>query len=571
MRCVMNRSGVQRLSSPTCATATLPGVLALGIWLVAVGGCEERDPLFCDADAQCRDRSAERYNPDTPYCNRLGNYCYDGCQQDSDCSDSGEGNSRYEGPGLPLCNPQTRHCQSGGDGGVGRRLGQVCSLGGECESGFCVDGVCCSTDSCPSCQACDQGGDAGDCSALAAGAAPSGQCPGDAACGGGQCDGLGGCAYQATDSSCGDRCSSGRQTPLRCDAEHRCVADDAAAVLCAPNLCDAAGERCRIGCRVQDECEADSACDRSQAHLDGQGVCVAPEEVVVVGRGASPSTIAAALALRDRRRVIRLSARSEPYLERITIDPDTGPTLQLIGDPGAVLKPNGNGAAIRVRDGARLVVQGLTIEGSTGNGGDGINCDGDESQGSLLVVEAVIRGNSDSGIDANDCDVTVRRSLIERNAGGGLNLEAGNFVIVNNVLRDNGASDSSIGGAGLTVQSSNTVSFFNNTFFSNEASGTGSAVKCSSALPLINSIFWGNDGVELGPDCQASYSVIEGLANPGATNLSADPRFVDSSNLQLQSGSPAIDRGQQQSQSVIDFSGGPRKVGTATDIGAYER
>jgi hypothetical protein len=57
-----------------------------------------------------------------------------------------------------------------------------------------------------------------------------------------------------------------------------------------------------------------------------------------------------------------------------------------------------------------------------------------------------------------------------------------------------------------------------------------------------------------------------------AGNLTGDPQFtsVGSHNFQLQSGSPAIDRGLSLSIVLNDFMGTLRPRGAGFDIGAYE-
>lgn len=92
---------------------------------------------------------------------------------------------------------------------VGGVLGSTCSSGAQCDSGLCVDGVCCES-TCPGeCQACDVPGQAGYCRPVANGTACGDDNP---------CDGV-------------DACQSGTCTtgaPPNCDDANPCTDDSCA-------------------------------------------------------------------------------------------------------------------------------------------------------------------------------------------------------------------------------------------------------------------------------------------------------------------------------------------------------
>ena len=76
--------------------------------------------------------------------------------------------------------------------------GYACACASECQSGFCVDGVCCSGACTGTCQRCNLPGSPGLCAPIPAGLPPAipGQCPQEPAAGcglDGTCDGSGGC------------------------------------------------------------------------------------------------------------------------------------------------------------------------------------------------------------------------------------------------------------------------------------------------------------------------------------------------------------------------------------------
>ena len=148
--------------------------------------------------------------------------------------------------GLPLT-------LSGADGGaavdlaVGApgALGAPCTSADACDSGFCVDGVCCESACDPSdpaslCKACDVAGSEGHCVAAAAGSDPRDQCDADpvASCGrDGQCDGSGACERWPAGTACGtSTCANGSITYApACDGNGACVTP--ASMSCAPYVC----------------------------------------------------------------------------------------------------------------------------------------------------------------------------------------------------------------------------------------------------------------------------------------------------------------------------------------------
>ncbi len=76
-----------------------------------------------------------------------------------------------------------------GNGACGALLppGSTCTLGGECQSGSCVDGVCCNTACFGACQACNLAGSVGACTNIAANTDPANECANGACSGSGAC------------------------------------------------------------------------------------------------------------------------------------------------------------------------------------------------------------------------------------------------------------------------------------------------------------------------------------------------------------------------------------------------
>ncbi len=87
--------------------------------------------------------------------------------------------------------------------------GASCSLGAECTSGNCVDGVCCNTACSGTCQACNVAGSVGACSSIASGQDPANECANGACSGAGTCKSDNGQACAAGSACLSGNCIDG--------------------------------------------------------------------------------------------------------------------------------------------------------------------------------------------------------------------------------------------------------------------------------------------------------------------------------------------------------------------------
>ncbi len=137
-------------------------------------------------------------------------------------------------------------------------IGEPCGAAGECRSGYCSDGVCCSSACTGLCLACDVPGKQGACSAVPAGLDDMG-CARDTveSCGfDGTCDGKGACRKYPP----GARCSAGRcagstiAAAGACDGAGACRSGSVQ--ICAPFACDPTTNppRCQPKCTTAAEC-----------------------------------------------------------------------------------------------------------------------------------------------------------------------------------------------------------------------------------------------------------------------------------------------------------------------------
>ena len=117
------------------------------------------------------------------------------CQEtETTCEDLG-----YKGGGVLVCNNclfLTAFCLNKPDG-------EKCSPGDICESGYCVDGVCCEEACNATCEYCGDGHgfDAGECHLITEGEDPNNECSNTNGCLTGNCDGHGTCQHAYKDDS----------------------------------------------------------------------------------------------------------------------------------------------------------------------------------------------------------------------------------------------------------------------------------------------------------------------------------------------------------------------------------
>ncbi len=213
-----------------------------------IGSCAHQAGAPCEQDAGC-----------------LSAFCADGVCCDGPCERSCEA---CDLPGLagsclpvPAGTDPSRECAAGGTcDGAGRCVlpeGSACGASGECASGWCVDGVCCASASCPGpCRSCAVAGLEGDCALVPRGLDPSQACPGDELC-----DGEGSCVRLD-----GAPCGSGAS----------CLSGHCRDGLCCAEACDGPCRRCDGA--VPGECVAvtsgeDPDTCRGGLACDGGGVC----------------------------------------------------------------------------------------------------------------------------------------------------------------------------------------------------------------------------------------------------------------------------------------------------------
>ncbi len=138
--------------------------------------------------------------------------------------------------------------------------GKKCTANDDCETSFCVDGVCCNSQCLGQCEACDVLGKVGTCSPVTgAPHAARAACPSAGTDCGAQCDGVvrNACTYREAGVLCGSSCSGTRETDDTCNGQGSCVRNPSYA--CDANFACGA-DRCKTTCVTDPDCAPGYVC-----------------------------------------------------------------------------------------------------------------------------------------------------------------------------------------------------------------------------------------------------------------------------------------------------------------------
>jgi hypothetical protein len=218
----------------------------------------------------------------------------------------------------------------------------------------------------------------------------------------------------------------------------------------------------------------------------------------------------------------------------------------------------------------------------------------------VFVANAATFG---AGIFSNGGLMTMEGNLFLSNAasaiGGGVYLAGTSGSAFRNcVFWRNSVSGGAYGGGALFTESPTGLVLTNNTFSENTAlTGGGALQTYISAVTVRNSVFWGNttsgaanqianlnSGTSALEECLVQGGLPSGSSNLGGLQT-VDPTFLDTSSplgadnipgtgddgLTLRLGSAAINEGTATGAAATDLAGNLRQVGSAIDLGAYER
>lgn len=244
-----------------CDAAAGKDCLVSGCRVCTTGNCV--DGYCCDSacDGPCdvcsatkgTCTSAAKGSPGEPLCALYlcpgaGAWCGTSCNADADCATNA------------WCRTSDHTCQAD------QSSGDACTSASQCGSGYCVDGVCCSSACDGLCVACaatlkESGTQSGTCGPAKAGSDPRDDCSVDGAnsCDrDGTCDGKGACRLYEQGTSCGaTSCTGNLVAGDVCDGFGECKT--VSGQDCAPYTCRSGS--CSTPCATDDDCTAGNFCD----------------------------------------------------------------------------------------------------------------------------------------------------------------------------------------------------------------------------------------------------------------------------------------------------------------------
>jgi hypothetical protein len=157
----------------------------------------------CDGNGVCKSAPSM---PCDPYVCKDAKVCFDSCADSTACK-------------APNTCDAMNSCGTKPNGGS-------CSVGTQCTSTFCVDGVCCENACTGKCKTCSLV-TPGTCSNVPDGQDPDGDCPAgagsNAVCSPGMCNGSGSCRVANAGTPCAAGCVSNAPSNTVCDAAGACT------------------------------------------------------------------------------------------------------------------------------------------------------------------------------------------------------------------------------------------------------------------------------------------------------------------------------------------------------------
>ena len=339
----------------------------------------------------------------------------------------------------------------------------------------------------------------------------------------------------------------------------------------ATPVCDLANEACRA-CVAHSECGAPGAClPDGSCGTDANVAWVMPggSDTGTCTQGAPCASIGHALA--QNRPYIKLAAGS--YSEQPTIQQN----VTILAEAGAKLLGVSVGPMVTIKGANMVTIDDLEITQGPGATGYGIYVSSIDAP-TVKLDHVLIDGNSGDGINMASGNLTVTRSTILNNTGGGIYLGVNTFDITNTFIARNGTSSSLHGGILLSATQGATSRFAFNTVVDNNIQQTGvysAGVFCDiAAFTAPNNILArnyvnGNPGAansNHAGQCAFPSSVDE----TSVTNLNFQSPDQGPYDYHLTAGSVAIDQGTTAMAVDIDVDGDHRPQGAAKDQGADE-
>ncbi len=374
-------------------------------------------------------------------------------------------------------------------------------------------------------------------------------------------------AVEQTGCTTNDECSGG--TPVCNVAAATCVACTSADNgSCGSMLCSATNECQR--CVAHDECTASDAC------LTSTGECLdttAVAYVAATGSDSNPCTKATPCL------TLTHAATQKAYVKLQTNIVETVSlqnNVTVLAEPHTLIsRASGNdNAVVTVGGTSNVVLSDVVVTGGATAAGHGISVN--TTTVNLTLDHVVLHTNTGLGLLFNGGMLTISRSIVTNNFGGGADIHA-DFDITNSMFVSNGTGGSSFGGLRLLPNSTKKVFSFNTVANNNSSDAQTNGLNCSGSMPVSATIVANNAATNL---CAFSSSMFDTTTTPVGTNnniqglpvfksvnasLPLSPDFY-----RIDSTSAAIDAVTVPMPVLVDIDGDARPQGGMRDIGADE-
>lgn len=254
-----------------------------------------------------------------------------------------------------------------------------------------------------------------------------------------------------------------------------------------------------------------------------------------------------------------------------------------------------NGAGISIMSGnPKFVESKISTNTASENGGGVLNNTAQPTFTNTAITSNMAKNGG--GIYSSEGGITSLNSSLRGNEavnnGGALYNYNSDLLVTNTLVSGNKAEK----GGGFYENYADASKFTNATITGNTAAKGGAFYNSASNPTIQNSIIWNNDNAihNSGSTPSFAYSLVQGsggseswndaLGKDEGGNLDADPGFVESKassdaptsegNYSLAPDSEAIDKGSNEfvpEGITEDIDGNYREMGTAVDLGAYEK
>ncbi|TMQ06364.1 MAG: right-handed parallel beta-helix repeat-containing protein [Deltaproteobacteria bacterium] len=329
-------------------------------------------------------------------------------------------------------------------------------------------------------------------------------------------------------------------------------------------------------------CTQHADCTRSNACLS-DGSCVADDMQVAYVDSITGTDNMTCFKSAPCTRITKALATKRPYVklkgdfdEAVTINDQN---VTLLADPGATLARNQTGPILQITatgtNTAMVEIDDLQITGTSGRDNTGISVPVNGNV-TLSLKRAKISGNQVVGINFSGGSLTISKSEIYSNQGGGVSIGASmTFDITNSFIYRNGSSNAMVGGVALPLLAGSTSRFEFNTVVDNQIQNSttlSGGVTCDKAgFTAPNNIIArnlvNNDPNKMTSNTLGLCAYPTSTVSPTVTALKFSSPDTALYNYHITAGSSAINQATTPSTITVDFDNDPRPK-SASDQGA---